>query len=162
MTAAISASLSMSSNLFVSCALSARNAFASKSSIDKQAVVFYRSPVLSCLSGPQFFYAFPRLVAYIVSVNAFISSYTSYFTSILLFGPHYLMAVSFCTATDTPTHTFGSGFWMGFLARITSGMTCYVRARRSFTTPHEQDRSFRNTDTCLRLPPQKERVAPLQ
>jgi hypothetical protein len=32
-----------------------------------------RASVFPCLSGQQFFYPFPRLVAYIVPVNAFIS-----------------------------------------------------------------------------------------
>jgi hypothetical protein len=40
---------------------------------DKQTVVFRRSPVFPCLSGQQVFYPFPRLVAYIVPVNTFIS-----------------------------------------------------------------------------------------
>jgi hypothetical protein len=45
--------------------------------VDKQTVVFRYSPVLPCLSGQQDFYPFPRLVAYIVPVNAFISFYVS-------------------------------------------------------------------------------------
>jgi hypothetical protein len=44
--------------------------------VDKQAVVFRHSPVFPCLSGQQFFYPFPRLAAYIVPVNAFISLHT--------------------------------------------------------------------------------------
>jgi hypothetical protein len=38
-----------------------------------KAVVFRHSPVLPFLSGQQVFYPFPRLVAYIVPVNAFFS-----------------------------------------------------------------------------------------
>jgi hypothetical protein len=53
---------------------------------DKQAVVFRRSPVLPCLPGQQFFYPFPRLVAYIVPVNAFIFFHASYFTSFPFFN----------------------------------------------------------------------------
>jgi hypothetical protein len=40
-----------------------------------QVVIFRRSPVFLCLSGQQVFYAFPRLVAYIVPVNVVISFY---------------------------------------------------------------------------------------
>ncbi|WP_238580150.1 hypothetical protein [Treponema endosymbiont of Eucomonympha sp.] len=41
-----------------------------------------RASVFPCLSG-QFFYPFPRLVAYIVPVNAFIFFHVSHFTSFL-------------------------------------------------------------------------------
>jgi hypothetical protein len=41
--------------------------------VDKQAVVFRHAHAFPCLSGQQVFYPFPRLVAYIVPVNAFIS-----------------------------------------------------------------------------------------
>ncbi len=40
--------------------------------VDKQTVVFRHSPAFPCLSGQQVFYPFPRLVAYIVPVYAFI------------------------------------------------------------------------------------------
>jgi hypothetical protein len=40
--------------------------------VDKQALIFRHSPAFPCLSGQQFFYPFPRFVAYIVPVNAFI------------------------------------------------------------------------------------------
>jgi hypothetical protein len=43
-----------------------------------QAVVFRHSPVLPFLSGQQVFYPFPRLVAYIVPVNAFFSFHTPF------------------------------------------------------------------------------------
>jgi hypothetical protein len=67
--------------------------------------------VLPCLSGQQFFYPFPRLVAYIVPVNAFIFFHASHFTSFPLSSPHYLSlpaAVTFgnsafggCTALES-------------------------------------------------------------
>ncbi|WP_187150909.1 hypothetical protein, partial [Treponema endosymbiont of Eucomonympha sp.] len=41
-------------------------------------------------SGQQVFYPFPRLVAYIVPVNAFIFFHASHFTSFPLSSPHYL------------------------------------------------------------------------
>jgi hypothetical protein len=59
--------------------------------VNKQAVVFRHSPVLPCLSGQQFFYPCPRLVAYIMPVNAFIFFHASYFISFLLSSPHYLV-----------------------------------------------------------------------
>jgi hypothetical protein len=49
--------------------------------VDKQTVIFRHSPAFPCLPGQQFFYPFPRLVAYIVPVNAFIFFHASHFTS---------------------------------------------------------------------------------
>jgi hypothetical protein len=58
--------------------------------VEKQTVVFRHSPACPGLSGQQFFYPFPRLVAYIVPVNAFISFHASHFISFPLSSPHYL------------------------------------------------------------------------
>jgi hypothetical protein len=41
--------------------------------------------VFPCLSGQQFFYPFPRLVAYIMPVNTFIFFHASYFISFPFF-----------------------------------------------------------------------------
>nr|WP_228378628.1 hypothetical protein [Treponema endosymbiont of Eucomonympha sp.] len=56
--------------------------------VDKQAVVFRRSPAFPCLSGQQVFYPFPRLAAYIVPMNPFVSC--PYFPLFLLFNSRYL------------------------------------------------------------------------
>ncbi|WP_238580230.1 hypothetical protein, partial [Treponema endosymbiont of Eucomonympha sp.] len=52
-------------------------------------------------SGQQVFYPFPRLVAYIVPVNAFIFFHASHFTSFPLSSPHYLAGVS-CPPLQVP------------------------------------------------------------
>jgi hypothetical protein len=62
--------------------------------VDKQTVVFRYSPAFPCLFGQQFFYPFPRLVAYIVPVNAFFFFHASHFTSFPLSSPHHLGSVA--------------------------------------------------------------------